>query len=156
MAINSGKAFEREFMDSMPSWAWCYRLRDSAGTWQGGDNTRFTPSNICDFMVMANRTLNLFELKTHKGKSLPLSCIKIKNLEQMIAAEENQGIAAWFLINFREIEETYALKATAITNYMHLFPEKKSIPLDYVSSTGKRVPHAKKKVYYVYDLTGVI
>lgn len=154
--LNSGKQFEKEFMSSMPSWAWCYRLRDSAGTWQGGDNTRFTPSNICDFMVMANRTLNLFELKTHKGKSLPLSCIKMKNLEQMIDAEINNGIAAWFLINFRDVEETYAMKASWIANYTHMYPEKKSIPISYVSEKGRRVPHAKKKVYYVYDLSGVL
>lgn len=154
--LNSGKIFEREVMDSMPSYAWCYRLRDSAGTWQGGENTRFTPSNICDFMVMANRTLHLMELKSHKGKSLPLNCIRYNNLEAMQSASENNGIKAWLLVNFRDIEETYLISTSGILNYMAEFEDKKSIPLQYFKDKGKRIPQAKKKVYYTYNLTEVL
>lgn len=155
--MNIGKIVEKEFQDSMPSYAWCYRLRDSAGTWQGGENTRFTPSNICDFMVFANRTLHLFELKTHKGKSIPLSCIKMKNIDKMNeAVAEHRTISAHIFMNFRDCEETYCIDTSWISHYTENNPDKKSIPLSYFKEKGRFIPQAQKKVYYRYDLSGVL
>ena len=35
--MNTGKQFETDWKSSMPKDAWCYRLKDSAATYYGGD-----------------------------------------------------------------------------------------------------------------------
>ena len=36
--MNTGKQFEADFKASVPSDAWCYRLKDSAATYYGGND----------------------------------------------------------------------------------------------------------------------
>lgn len=50
--LNTGKQFEADWKKSMPPDAWCYRLKDSAATYYGGnENLSFSVDNICDFDV---------------------------------------------------------------------------------------------------------
>lgn len=153
--MNPGKQFEADFIKSMPDNAWAYRLRDSAGTWQGGENTRFTPSNICDFIVFSENTLYLLELKSHKGKSLPLSCIRQNNLKQMVKAQEHENIYSMLIVNFRDVEETYAIHVHMIEAYCRVFPEKKSIPLQYFRD-GIEIPQTKLKTHYRYGVESLL
>ena len=74
--MNTGKKFEEDIKNSIDSTAFLYRLRDSGGSWQGGNKSRFTPSNICDFILFKSPRMYLLELKSHKGKSIPYTAIK--------------------------------------------------------------------------------
>lgn len=148
--MNEGKKFEEDFKKSIPSWCWCYRFRDSAGTWQGGSKTRFTPSNICDFMVMADK-LFLLELKSHKGSSIPINCIRENQLKQMSEIEKS-NIAAYFIFNFRDKEKTYAIKAKEVKSYVE-GTQRKSIPISWCEENGIEILSTKKKVRYRYNLT---
>lgn len=42
--MNTGKQFEADFKASVPSDAWCYRLKDSAATYYGGNENLSFPS----------------------------------------------------------------------------------------------------------------
>lgn len=154
--MNAGKVFEKNFMDSMPPEVWCYRFRDSAGAWQGGENTRFTPSNICDFLVFNEDSLLLLELKSHKGKSLPLHCIREKNLAKMIDANRFKKIHSFLVVNFRDVDETYAVYASLVSLYMETNPEKKSIPIAFFRNNGFMIPQELKKVHYRYDVRSLL
>ena len=50
--LNTGKQFEAAWKKSMPPDAWCYRLKDSAASYYGGNESlSFSIDNICDFDV---------------------------------------------------------------------------------------------------------
>ena len=54
--MNTGKQFEADFKASVPSDAWCYRLKDSAATYYGGnENLSFSIDNICDSLCTDTR-----------------------------------------------------------------------------------------------------
>lgn len=150
MPSNAGKRFEEDFKKSVPEKYFIYRLRDSAGTWQGGDNTRFTPSNICDFIVMGIDKMYLLELKSHNGMSLPINCIRKNQIEEMSKIEQ-QNVKAYFLINFRDIERTYAIEAKKIMNFI-LSTDKKSIPIKWCIENGIEIPSDKKRTRFSYKL----
>jgi len=147
--MNAGKSFEVDFIKSVPDEWFKYRLNDSASSWQGGDNSRFTPSNICDFIVYNNK-LWLLELKSHKGKSIPLSCIRPKQVEGLLKAYK-KGTNAGFIFNFRDVEQTYYVNANHINCFL-VSKTRKSIPLSWIEEMGTLIPQMKKRVRYNYNL----
>lgn len=45
--LNTGKQFEADWKNSMPKDAWCYRLKDSAAAYYGGNESlSFSIDNI--------------------------------------------------------------------------------------------------------------
>lgn len=152
--MNSGKIFEQDFKNSIPVEHFVYRFKDSAGAWQGGENTRFTPSNISDFMVMARDTLFLLELKSHKGVSIPFTCIRKNQIEEM-AKIQHQNIRALFILNFRDLEKTYAITANAIKRFMDL-SERKSIPLQWCVENGIEIAAEKKRIRFRYRVEEIL
>jgi recombination protein U len=147
--MNDGKAFEQDFIKSVPDDWFKYRLNDSASSWQGGDKARFTPSNICDFIVY-NERLWLLELKSHKGKSIPLSCIRPKQVEGLLKAYL-KGVEAGYVFNFRDVEETYYINANLINSFLTT-NDRKSIPITWLREVGHLIPQVKKRVRYGYIL----
>jgi recombination protein U len=140
--INHGKIFENDFIKSFKDETFTYRFKDSASSWQGGEQSRFTPTNICDFMVYAKGLLWLLELKSHMGKSLPLSCIREKQIEGLIGAWE-RGVKAGLIINFREVNKTYYFPIRHLTMFMGE-SNRKSIPIDYIEKWGKLIEQHTK------------
>ena len=66
---NMGKVFEKEFKESVPADCFLERYKDDTSGFYG-------VSNPADFRLFRFPTLILIELKSHKGKSFPLSKIK--------------------------------------------------------------------------------
>ena len=60
---NEGKKFEADLKSSVPDTCWLYRLRDNASSFANGTNTRFTSSNICDFILFDDMSKTLFLLE---------------------------------------------------------------------------------------------
>jgi recombination protein U len=135
--INHGKIFENDFIKSFKDETFTYRFKDSASSWQGGEQSRFTPTNICDFMVYTKGLLWLLELKSHMGKSLPLSCIREKQIEGLLDAW-TKGIRAGVVINFRELNKTYYIPIHEIVDFMDK-SDKKSLPLLWIQECGKLI-----------------
>lgn len=102
--MNTGKQFEADWKSSMPKDAWCYRLKDSAAAYYGGNESlSFSIDNICDFDVYRYPMHHYFELKTIDTPSIPLEKIlgrfdrekqkyhKLKHITDMAHAAEFHG-----------------------------------------------------------------
>lgn len=160
MAKNPGKSFEEDFKNSVPDDWFCYRLRDSSGSWSNTSTSRFTPTNICDFILFTGKELYCLEMKSVKNKSLSFGNIssnpnsqykKLKELADKSAKENSNGA---YIVNFRSIEETYFIE---IYKFLKFYEEtsKKSINVEDVRKIGRLIECRKKKVRYEYFLEGV-
>ena len=151
---NEGKKFEEDFKKSVPDDVYFLRLQD-AGGWSNADNTRFTVSNICDAIMFKVPFLHMVELKSHKGKSIPFSCIREKQLLKLAEADMYSGVVAWFIFNFRSVESTYAVRASKLIIFKET-TERKSIPLDFCAANGIYIPAAKKRTRWTYLLESIL
>ena len=102
MAKDKGKEFEEDLKKSIPPEYYIERYKDDTAGFYG-------VSNPADYRIYRKPYLFLFELKSHKGKSLPFSCIRDNQIQGMYKAHLTDGIYAGFIINFRDLEETYYL-----------------------------------------------
>lgn len=152
--MTPGKQFENDFINSLPKHIFKYRLKDGTASWGSNqaENVRFQASNICDFIVHNGKCLYLLELKSHKGKSLPLSCIRPNQLKGLWNAENYENVVAYIVVNFRELNETYIINVSDIIHYMGHNMDKKSIPISLFKEVGVLIPQTLKKVHYSYDL----
>lgn len=155
--MNEGKQFEKDFAGSFGFDIFIYKLRDSASFGQASMSckTRFTANNICDYIAYINKELYLLELKSIKGKSLPFSNIRPQQLKGLYEEGKKEGVNSYFIINFREVEETYAVSAGSLWNFIEN-TDRKSISLKDCREIGKLIRQTKKKVHYTYtteDLT---
>jgi len=149
--MNAGKKFEEDFKKSVPECVFYYRFKDGTASWNKSDKVRFQAHNICDCLIFNNVKLFLLELKSHKGKSLPFSCIRDKQLEELFQANKFGNIQAGLVINFRDLEETYFIDIDKVMNFIH-HSDRKSIPVEFLKAEGKFLPQFKKRTRYTYDL----
>ena len=151
MAKNPGKKFEEDFVKSIPERCDVTRLKD-AGGWSNATNMRFTSSNPCDFIVWSgeNRQVYKFELKSIKGKSLPFANIKENQLDGLCKSS-NKDVMAWFIVNFRAVNETYWIPALAMACEIDI-GERKSLSLAKAKEIGILIPQTLIRVRYKYDL----
>lgn len=167
MAKNPGKIFEESFIKSVPERCDVTRLKD-AGGWSNATNTRFTSKNPCDFIVYSDSSVfgypRMFklELKSLLKKSLPYANIKPKT-KKLTAEEnaylfvcnlvesENKGVCAMFVVNFRDVNETYTVFASDVKRFMET-ETRQSIPLAWFRENGELVEQTLIRVRYRYDL----
>lgn len=151
---NEGKKFEEDFRKSIPESVYYYRLRDGTATYYGGnENLRFQTSNICD-CILYDGDFYMLELKSHKGKSIPFSAFRDVQVTELATACE-YGVKAGFVINMRDVEETYFLPAIVVKEYT-LTADRVSIPLEYLRSNGTLIKAEKKRVRWRYDITAFL
>ena len=107
---NIGKTFEQEFKECVPPDYYLYRLKDDTSGFYG-------VSNPCDYILFRSPYLFLVELKTHKGKSIPIAKIRPNQIQGMEKATQYEGVYGGFLINFRELEETYYITVQDVIQF---------------------------------------
>ncbi len=146
---NIGKRFEKEIKDSIPDNVYYYRFRDGTAAWGDKKDTRFQQSNIADCLIYANK-LYLLELKSHKGKSLPLSCIR-QNQLKMLENARLFGIECGFLINFSDVGRTFYMDILDMIYFINT-GARKSLPIDYCVVKCEEIKGKLKKVNYKWDL----
>lgn len=144
MAMDAGKIFEAEIKDSIPSDFYIERYKDDTAGFYG-------VSNPADFRLYKYPYTFLLELKTHKGKSLPLSKIRDNQLRGLYTAVQYTGVYGGFLINFRDMEETYYIPVEAVLEFIKS-GIRKSIPVEWCREYGVRIEQTKKRVRYSYNL----
>lgn len=150
--MNQGKRFENNFKNSIPKGVFCYRLRDATSSWDKGEATRFQCSNVCDFILADGEYVVLAELKNHKGKSFPLSCIRENQLKELLKADEFVFIKPLIIVNFEDLDECYALSVEWVNDFIEL-GQRKSISVSDMREYGIEIGCTKKKVNTVYDLS---
>ena len=148
---NTGKKFEEDIKKSIDDTAFLYRLRDSGGSWQGGEKSRFTPSNICDFILFKSPRMYLLELKSHKGKSIPYTAIKQLDKLLEVSNRKLENLGVYLLLNFADLEETYLIEVESVASIRDS-KTRKSLSIEDVREYGYKVDQVKKKVRYRYKL----
>lgn len=155
---NLGKVFEQNFRKSIPvsEKIYYYRLKDTASSYYGGnENLRFSQNNIADSFLfyvgdyMTN--LLILEFKNHKGKSLPLSCIKENQLNGMIDANKKIGVIPMLVVFFIDVEKCYSLNIEFVEEFIEN-NERKSIPINYFEEYGTEIEVTKLKTNYRYNI----
>ena len=150
-----GKIFEGEIKDSIPKEYFVERYKDDTAGFYG-------VSNPADFRLYKFPFTFLWELKSHKGKSIPLDKIRSSQLKGMRKASPYKGVYCGFILNYRDLEETYYIAfEDLVDEYYTLNDEgkyvpkpngRKSIPVEWCRENGDRIQQTKKKVRYSYDL----
>ena len=109
MAKSIGKIFEEEIKASIPEGFYVERYKDDTAGFKG-------VTNPADFRLYKYPYTFLLELKSHKGKSIPLSKIRPNQIKGMHNADKHYGIFAGFLFNYRELEETYYVPVSDVVD----------------------------------------
>lgn len=153
---NQGKIFETNFRKSVPKHIFYYRFRDSSGAWNNNSNLRFTPSNIADNLIFYNGKLFLNELKSHKGKSIPLEKIngnktKVKQINDLFVANTFDNIESNLIVFFSDVERCFSLNIVDFVDYTQS-ETSKSIPIAYFEKYGKEIKVSKLKTNYRFDI----
>lgn len=149
--MNSGKRFEQQFRKDIPKEIFYYRFKDSTGSWGANNSVRYTPSNICDCMLFDGEYLFFLELKSCKGKSLPLNNIRENQIKELERVSSYCNVISGFVINFSELGECYYISIEKVIDFISK-NTRKSIPIDYLKEEGIKIECVKKKVNYTYDL----
>lgn len=155
---NEGKKFELDLKSSIPDTCWLYRLRDNASSFANGTNTRFTSTNICDYILFDDitKTMFLIECKSTKGTSIPLSMIRDNQIKGLKDAG-NHMLVAGFLINFRnDKNDTYFI---SINNFSDMINDikKKSFNIKDLETFGAiKIESTKKRTRYTYNIQKMI
>ena len=158
---NLGKRFEENWRKSVPNDVFYYRFRDSGSTYYGGNqNLRFSASNIADCLLYDSTTkeLSLCELKNHKGKSIPLSCIasnktKEKQISDLVEAHQFDGVSSYIIVFFSDVERCFALSIDKFLSF-RLYEDRKSIPIEYFEKLGIEIEVTKLKTNYRFNIGG--
>lgn len=102
-----------------------YRFKDSPFSFANSDKTKFTTNNICDCMMFLANKLLFVELKSTKGKSFSFTEHSLRQLNDINKIIHNKqglkrfGVYGCFIIEFRELEETYFIQVQDILRYLN-------------------------------------
>ena len=158
IAKNEGKKFEDDIKLSVPDNCWIYRLRDNASSFANGTNTRFTSSNICDYILLDDTTKTLFlvECKSTNGTSIPLNMIRDNQIEGLKNASKH-NLVAGLLVNFRnEKNDTFFIKIDRYLNMMKSLNKKSFNIHDIEEINAIRIESEKKRTRYRYNIKKMI
>ena len=162
--MTPGKSFENDFFKSAQKSMFIYRLPDPSSSFNNAcrgcekQMTRFSPRNVCDFLASTPKATYLFELKSHKGKSIQFSAIVTKEndkrLEKLVDIDDKYPwVRSYIIFNWRDINnETYAVRASEV-RFSIKHSARKSIPYQFMYN-GIKIPDRLKKVHYDYDMSG--
>ena len=120
------------------------RLRDAPKKQKNVDN----PS---DFIVYKKPHQIYVECKSHKGNTLPFSCIRTQQIVQMCKKTYIDGVKAGIIIWFIDKDITVWIPILEIFPYW--FNGEKSINVKNLDKMEHIIIHGKKKrVYFDYDI----
>ena len=154
IAQNQGKRFEQDIKDSIPNTCWIYRFRDNAASFGNGANTRFTSSNICDYLLFddKSRTLYLLELKSTKSTSISLSMIRDNQIKSLQEASKH-NLVAGFICNFRnENNDTFFIGIRDFVKMMENINKKSFNINDLKNNNAIYIDSKKKRTRYTYNI----
>lgn len=143
---NKGKSFENEVKQAFErvEGVSIDRLRDAPKKLKGVDN----PS---DFIVYKKPHELYVECKSHKGGTLPFSCIREEQWNGLLAKSKIEGVKAGFVIWFIDHDKTFWV---SIENATYFYRNGyRSIRLKDLNNYNSIEIHGtKKRVYFDYDM----
>ena len=164
--MNTGKRFENNFRDSVPDDVLYYRLKDSAQSFGGANNLRFSSKNPCDCFLYKSPTLFALELKSVGTTSISFEKTKddtgVIHYHQMRGLKEfvgYGGVVAGFVLNFRHKDDTETCYFLHINDFEKMITDisKKSFnEKDLLGYNPLIIENKKKKVNYRYNVSKFI
>lgn len=153
---NTGKIFEDNWKASIPDYAFYYRFRDSATGWSNNGMTRFTITNIADCLIQDNFGLHLIELKSIKGKAIPLAKIignkaKEKQIKDLYNASAYNNVYCNIVVFFSDLERCFSITIDKFNDFIEN-ETRKSIPVDWFEENGTEIKVRKLKTNYRFDI----
>jgi recombination protein U len=110
-----------------------------------------TSRNICDFICFNDGILYLIECKSHKGNTLPFSCIREEQIKGMSQKALLKGVTAGLIIWYIDHDLTVWVPIDVVLtliNFGHKSINIKDLDkLPHLVICGK-----KKRVYFDYDM----
>jgi uncharacterized protein YneR len=163
IATNIGKRFENNFKSSVDSAnALYYRLKDSAQSFGGTSNLRFSSKNPCDCFIYNYPTFYALELKTVGTSSISYErnkedkgVIHIHQIEGLTNFAKFNGVIAGFVMNFRHTdgkEICYFQEICDFNNMINELDKKSFNENDLKNNNVIVIKNEKKKVNYKYDI----
>lgn len=150
--INKGKVFEQNFKLSVPKEILYERFKDGTAGWnQYDNNVRFQSQNVCDCFLFDGSILLYLELKSHTGKSLPITCIRKNQLEELPKRQMYKNCISGILVEFRDVERTFYLNIKDLLDFLKE-SDRKSVPLEYFVERGIEVEMIKLRTNYRYNV----
>lgn len=152
--MKKGQKFEDNFRKSIDrdsSDLFFYRFKDGTANWNPTEKTRFQAHNIADHFVFYKNKLFICELKSHKGKSLPFSCIRDTQYTEMFEASKKKNVYSLVFVFFSDIEECYVASIGSILAFK-TNSDRKSIPLSFFQKHGFKIDCRKLKTNYRFDV----
>lgn len=153
----NGKAWERCIQESCDKrMIFCKRLNDGTANWnRGNTQVRFQKPNECDFIIFSEGKLALVEAKVHKGKSIPLDCIRPSQIKGLTERAMFKGVICGLLILFSDLEEAYFLTIQEYLRFVRT-NERKSIPFSYCRENGAKINITKKIKNYDIKIDDIL
>lgn len=152
--MKRGQRFEENFRKSIdlndPD-LFFYRFKDGTANWSQNDLTRFQAHNISDCMIFYKNKLFILELKTHKGKSLPLNCIRESQYKEMYNANLKNSVYSMIIIFFSDINECYAINISDLIKFKDN-SERKSISLSFLQENGFKIDSQQLKTNFRFKI----
>ena len=153
--MKKGQKFEDNFRKSIdrdnPE-LFYYRFKDGTANWdRSNQNVRFQAHNIADHFIFYRNRLFICELKSHKGKSLPFSCIRDTQYAEMFEASKKKNVLCLVFVFFSDIEECYVTSIQRIIEF-RVNSDRKSIPLSFFQEHGFKIDCRKLKTNYRFDV----
>lgn len=127
-----GQKFETYLKNSIPNNIMCLRLKD------GPKGFTFN-ANPSDYVLFNGKLLLFCECKTIQTKSFPLNLISQGQFFAMVQECVIKNVLGGWLINFRELNETYFLPLQTYLTY-RIDSNKKSVSPKDLSEIGILVP----------------
>lgn len=153
---NRGKLFEECFKKSVPSDILYERFKDGTSNWNRSDSmVRFQAQNVCDCFLFDGSVLFYLELKSHKGKSIPLTCIRPNQVKELSERQKHKNTLSGLLIEFSDIGRVFYLNIDDFNDFV-LNNDRKSIPFDYIRDVGIEISSTKLRTNYRYDVTKML
>lgn len=163
MAVNVGKRFESNFKISADNAnVFYYRLKDSAQSFGGTNNLRFSLKNPCDCFIYNHPTLYTLELKSVGTSSISFErtkedkgVIHLHQIEGLTEFSKYQGVVSGFVLNFRHSDGNEICYFQEICDFNSMIEElnKKSFnENDLRNNNAIIIEGQKKKVNYKYNI----
>ncbi len=165
--INFGKQFEKDFSDSLPSYCYVHRLRDSAQSYNNSNKTKFTWDNECDFFIWDSQHHIFYavECKSTKYKSMSVQLdkedksskmIKYHQIESLTKISKFDGAKAGFFLNFRDeknnTERLYFMHIMDFNKMMKKIDKVSFNEIDILLNNGVKISGEKKRIHFKWNL----
>lgn len=153
--MNNGKRFEKNFKNSIPKNILFYRFKDGTSSWDKNKKTRFQCKNICDCMLFDGKHLFLMELKSTKGKSLPLKNIKEHQINDLLKESVYENVICGLVIEFNSLNECYFVEINQFKQFFEL-NNRKSISIRFCREKGVKIGVELVKINRKFDIENFI